>query len=170
MMNKTSISRLNLPLFLILLLLIAGFTSCGDDDRRESEETNLRLDSLSTALSEQRRKADSLEQLMQKGGVASEHSFFKGSKYDTIENPPEFVKQALREKPELIPAKAVLGGTMDYREIKILTDDWLMATYDDGHVQGKTIFQFELQEDGSVEFTPLASQNPAEDKREIPYE
>lgn len=169
-MNNTTNSTYNLPFVFSLLLLMTGFMSCGDDDRREREETNLRLDSLSTALEEQRRRADSLELLMQKGEVASEHNLFTERKYDTIDNPPEYIKQALREKPELIPAEAVLGGTMDYREIKILTDEWLLATYDDGHIQGKTIFRFEVQEDGSVEFSPLATRKPAEENREIPYE
>ncbi len=51
--------------------------------------------------------------------------------------------------------KAVLGGTMEFREVKVITEDWVLAIYDDGHVQGKSIFEYKLQPDGEIEFSKL---------------
>lgn len=170
MMNRNVLNLIVKYFFLIFLIAIIAVGCENDDNRREREEMNMRLDSLSTALKEQQQKADSLQQLMQKGALADEYTVMFGRKYDSIDNPREFIKNALREQPELIPLDPVLGGTMDYRNIKILTEDWVIATYDDGHVQGKTIFRYNLRQDGRMEFTPVVSHRPAPEEEEIPYD
>ena len=77
-----------------------------------------------------------------------------------ITNPEEFIKNSLREKIELIPLKAVLGGTMHFGSIQILGSEWLIADFDDGHIQGKAIYKYKLNNKGDLEFELLNSIGP----------
>ena len=77
-----------------------------------------------------------------------------------IANPGEFIEKSLRKKTELIPLKAVLGGTMHFGNIQLLSSDWLIADFDDGHVQGKGIYKYKLNNKGELEFELLSSLGP----------
>ena len=144
---------------LILSLIFTSFLACQDNEG-QMEETELKLDSLSQELTEYKRKSDSLKQLLERGDLATGFPVFYGKEFDTIENPEEFIANQLKEHPEKIPMDAVLGGTMQFRQIQVLTEDWVLAVYDDGHVQGSSIFEYELQPDGSLEFSHVASRMP----------
>ncbi|TFV94372.1 hypothetical protein E4S40_10120 [Algoriphagus kandeliae] len=74
-----------------------------------------------------------------------------------IENPVEFVDSSLRAAPELIPLKAVLGGTMHFSKIQLLSKCWLIADYEDGHILGRSLYEFELQENGKLKFKLIQS-------------
>lgn len=123
-------------------------------------EENARLDSLSVKLHKQELKNDSLNRLLEKSDLAGGYKIFFGRKFDSIQNPETYVTEALGQQKELIPLKAVLGGTMDYRKVQLLTEDWLLAIYDDGHVQGKTIFEYDIQPDGKIIFKEIATKRP----------
>ncbi len=77
-----------------------------------------------------------------------------------ISNPAEFIVNTFREKTELIPLKAVLGGTMYFRNIQLLGSEWLIADFEDGHVQGKAIYRYKLNKIGQLEFELLDSIGP----------
>ena len=139
-------------------LLFISLLSCNDDEK-ELKKFEQELDSLSRELTQQKQLSDSLSNLLQNGDMGSEYSVFYGRKFDTIENPEEYISEKLKKQPEKIPLKPVVGGQMQYRQIKVLTEDWVLAVYDDGHIQGKSIFQYKLQPDGSMEFTEIASQS-----------
>ena len=151
----------NSPLKKILTLSLAfsSFFACQDNDR-QMEDTELMLDSLSRELSEYKKTSDSLEALLERGVLATGFPVFYGPGFDSIENPEEYIANSLKEHPEKIPLDAVLGGTMQFRQVQVLTEDWVLAVYDDGHVQGKSIFEYELQPDGSIEFSHVASRMP----------
>ncbi len=146
---------------LILLFLGAVLLGCNDRER-DLEEKELQLDSLSRELAKYKRTSDSLKALIEKGDIAAEYPIYFGGKFDTIENPKEFIRNSLKEQPEVIPLKAEVGGTMAFREVKVLTEDWVLGTYDDGHVQGKSIYRYKLQPDGTLNFTLIASRDPQE--------
>lgn len=77
-----------------------------------------------------------------------------------IEEPEAYIKNALLEKTDLIPMDAVLGGTMHYNNIQLLGNKWLIADFEDGHVYGKAIFEYELRDQDEVHFKIIAlSQN-----------
>jgi hypothetical protein len=42
----------------------------------------------------------------------------------------------LRKHTELLPDKAILGGTMRFAEIRVISDRWVLAGIDDGHIDG----------------------------------
>lgn len=144
---------------LFLSLIFSSLLACQDNDR-EMEETEIMLDSLSRELTEYKQKSDSLKQLLEKGDLATGFPVYYGRGFDTIENPEEFIANQLKEHPEKIPMDAVLGGTMQFRQVQVLTEDWVLAVYDDGHVQGTSIFGYELQPDGSLEFSHVATRMP----------
>jgi hypothetical protein len=59
-----------------------------------------------------------------------------------LEDPPNEIDQSLRERPEFIPYKGVLGGTMHFQHIFILNDKWVYATFEDGHIGGSAVFEY----------------------------
>lgn len=160
MMNKPNfMALLKLPLSLILLLLL--FTGCQDKER-EMEDTEMRLDSLSQELAKYKKTSDSLKALIEKGDIAANYPIYFGKEFDSIEDPKEFIKAALKKQPERIPLEPVVGGSMQFREVKVLTNDWVLGIYDDGHIQGKSIYSYKLQPDGRLKFTHVTSAEPEE--------
>jgi hypothetical protein len=142
-----------------LTLLIFSFSGCENEDRKLEERT-AELDSLSAELTRQQQTIDSLQSLMENSEIAAGYPVFFGRKFDTIENPKEYISNSLKQQKNLIPLDAVLGGTMDFRKVDVLTEDWVLAIYDDGHIQGKSIYEYELQEDGEVRFREVISKLP----------
>lgn len=145
-------------LLIILPILLAG---C-QNEQREVENMETVLDSLSRALEAETSRNDSLMQIRSAEGSTNDIPVYFKREFDTIENPESYIANALRQQREKIPIEAVLGGNMEYRQIEVLTEDWVLAVYDDGHVQGKSIFKYELQKDGTLKFTEIASRLPNE--------
>lgn len=142
--------------FLTLFLLV--LYSCRNDEG-ESQEMKAKMDALVRKVETQEQRNDSLQTLLESCDRTSMQVYF-GKTFDSIPNPEIFIKEALREQQELIPIDAVLGGNMEFRQVEILSEDWVMAIYDDGHVQGKSIFKYELQPNGELKFTELVSRLP----------
>lgn len=70
---------------------------------------------------------------------------------DTVEQ----LRQDLMEHPELIPFEGRLGGTMDFydpQRIRVLSDRWVYAEFDDGHSQGAMLLEYERTGDGAIEW------------------
>lgn len=142
-----------------MTLLYLTLFGC-QDDTREAEALSAEADSLSTQLAEQRQIIDSLQAVMKINGAAARSPIYFKREFDTIPNPEAYIANALERQKELIPLDAVLGGTMEFRQVQILTEDWVLAVYDDGHIQGKSIFEYELQPDGNVRFSEVTSKLP----------
>jgi len=64
--------------------------------------------------------------------------------------------------PELIPYKGVLGGTMHFHEpaILILAPGWVLAPFDDGHISGHMLLEYEVDDDGTITWHVLRAQLP----------
>jgi len=77
-----------------------------------------------------------------------------------IPNPEEYVKITLRKKIELISIKAVLGETVRFGNIKLLGSKWLIADFNDGHIEGKAIYNYKLNQKGQLEFELFTSIGP----------
>ena len=73
------------------------------------------------------------------------------------EDTENFIVNALRERTDLIPLKPVLGGTMRFVRIQLLGEKWLIADYEDGHIRGRSIYEYRFNEDGEVDFRKIAS-------------
>lgn len=68
-----------------------------------------------------------------------------------------FIIQELRKQTGKIPIEPVLGGKMEFRKIKVLSERWVFATYDDGHIEGKSIYEYDILPGRKVLFTELLS-------------
>ena len=142
---------------LTLLILISLFVlSCTEFNR--TENLIAEVDSLKI-------KNDSLAKVLNKQKPESNYWF--DAQYDGIKliengisDPAELIENTLREKTELIPLKAVLGGTMNFGKIQILSSEWLIAEFDDGHVRGRGIYKYMLNNNGELEFNLLNSIGP----------
>lgn len=144
--------------FTLIFLAVIG---CKNEDR-EIENRNAELDSLSNELTQQQELNDSLQYMMEKSELATGFPIYFGREFDTISNPEEYISNALKAQNDKIPAEAVLGGTMKFRQVQVLTEEWVLAIYDDGHIQGKSIFEYELQPNGEIEFSEVASKQPGQ--------
>lgn len=143
---------------LILFLIPVAIFSCEAPDhapdlavkklRQENNRLQQQIDSLNTALQEAQSIQDYWFYPENEGAVFSE----KG-----IKNPKKAIEDALRGKPELIPMEAVLGGTMRFGNIEILSDKWVIADYDDGHVTGKSIYRYQLTNNKTFTFELMDS-------------
>lgn len=141
-----------------LALLFLATLGC-QNDQRELKEMEVALDSLSGVVELQQRQNDSLEQITRDFGAADLPVYFK-KEFDTIEDPRAFIVNSLQQQREKIPIDAVLGGNMEFRQVEVLTEDWVLAVYDDGHIQGKSIYEYELQPNGEIKFTEVVSKLP----------
>lgn len=139
-------------LFLTSLCIIG----CQTVDRTENLQT--KVDSL-------KMENDSLAKLI--NGQKPETNYWFHAQYDGgkliksgVENPEEFIENSLRENTELIPLKPVLGGTMNFGKVQILSSEWLIASFDDGHVEGRAIYKYKLNDKGELEFELLNAMLP----------
>ncbi|WP_029033709.1 hypothetical protein [Salinimicrobium terrae] len=142
-----------------LILFLVFFTGCKNDDR-EIQVDNSKIDSLSLELSRQEQLNDSLLSLRETAQNSIDHTVYFGKEFENINDPEEHIIEALKQQEDLIPIKAVLGGTMEFREVQVITEDWVLAVYDDGHVQGKSIYEYALQDNGEVKFIEITSKLP----------
>lgn len=142
----------------LTLLILTLFCVFGCTEINRTENLLAKVDSL-------KNKNDSLTKILTE--KKPEANYWFDAEYDGerliesgINNPTEFIEKNLREKTELIPLKAVLGGTMHFGNIQILSKEWLIADFDDGHVQGRAIYKYKLNEKGQLEFELLNSIGP----------
>ena len=145
-------------LFILLPSLL--LLSCADDNKDpEKENLTKKVDSLTTALEKEKEFADSLQTVFAANdSLQGGYPIFFGKKYEGIEDPEQFIENQLRNQPERIPLSPVVGGDMAFRKIDIISEKWLLAIYDDGHIQGKAIMEYELLPNGTVKYSIVATQ------------
>ncbi len=145
-----------LPKMALWLLFFGALSSCNNQNR-ELESKNQEIDSLSQELTQKRQLIDSL----QNRPVITEDQetipVYFGKEFEDIQDPKKHITEALKQQKDLIPLDPVLGGTMEFRQVQVITENWVLAVYDDGHVQGKSIFEYELQENNKITFKEVAS-------------
>jgi|AntRauTorcE11898_2_1112593.scaffolds.fasta_scaffold42517_1 hypothetical protein len=69
-----------------------------------------------------------------------------------LENPHETLLNDLQSKREMITYEGVLGGQMQFRNVYLLTGKWLMAEFDDGHIQGYALLEFTVDSPENIEW------------------
>lgn len=149
------------------ILFIIGFLSLGcknDADKtenlaNETEPLILKNDSLKKEIQLLKSLNDSLIKISPEEKNYWFDPDFNGSHLTRqgITNPEKFVENALRKRADLFPAKAVLGGTMNFLKIQLLGNRWVIADYSDGHIQGRSIYEYRINEKNELAFKMLAS-------------
>ncbi|MGI6451468.1 MAG: DUF4362 domain-containing protein [Desulfitobacteriia bacterium] len=80
----------------------------------------------------------------------------------SIDNTPDhqkYIINDLMQHPELIPYDGVLGGTMgfyDPESIQVLSDRWVFAGFDDGHINGYMLLSYRIN-DGKISWEVIDS-------------
>ena len=71
----------------------------------------------------------------------------------------DIISDLMRHK-ELIPYKGSVGGTMNFYsedQIRILTNKWVLAYFEDGHNGWYLLLEYEVTSDGKIKWKALAS-------------
>ena len=76
-----------------------------------------------------------------------------------LTDPVKDIIADLKKHRELIPYKGVLGGTMEFydREIWILNNKWVFAYFEDGHIGGYLLLEYNISNDGKIEWKRITS-------------
>jgi len=151
----------------ISILLIVGFLalSCKDEVTKSENlpdikaQLTLKNDSLEKEIVLLKSLNDSLINTNQSAENNWFDKDFNGAHFTRqgIANPEEFVEKALKKRTDLIPSDAVLGGTMSFGKIQLLGNRWVIADYSDGHIQGRSIYEYRLNDKKELIFKVLAS-------------
>ena len=135
--------------YILLILLAVSFINCSNNGDHQLEK---RLDKISAT-------NDSLQQIIDHSNINSNDStlaFWKFYKMG-IEKPRAFIEIEFRTRTNLIPIEPVLGGTMRFTKVVVLADNWIVGIYEDGHIRGKSLYKYELQQDTTLHFKRLFS-------------
>lgn len=69
---------------------------------------------------------------------------------------PQIILEDLLNQSDLIPYEGVLGGSMFVSEAWVLTDQYAMATFEDGHVMGTMLLEYQV-DSGAISWKVVAS-------------
>lgn len=76
------------------------------------------------------------------------------------DEPLSVIKADLQSKPELIPYKAELGGTLGFYDpggIRVLNDKWVIASFEDGHIGGYLFLRYTIEEGANIKWEVIDS-------------
>ena len=75
-----------------------------------------------------------------------------------VADPESRLRRDLAQQPELIPHEPVLGGEMYFvpEGIHALNDRWVLATFEDGHVRGQLLLEYDISH-GNVTWQVIES-------------
>lgn len=143
---------------LIIIIFFFSILSC----EKQNHKDNLVFEKLNSENNFLKRKNDSLNRELKKANLKGNYWFdveYEGVNFVNkgINDPEKYIENALRQKTELIPLKPTLGGKMIFDNILILGEEWIIADYSDGHVEGRTIFSYKLNNKDKLEFKILKS-------------
>jgi hypothetical protein len=77
-----------------------------------------------------------------------------------LQDPIKDIVADLMKHKELIPYKGVLGGTMGFyyeNNIHILTPKWVFTYFEDGHIFGHMLLEYQVSNDGRISWRVIDS-------------
>lgn len=74
-----------------------------------------------------------------------------------LANPVPQLRGSLEAHPELIPYKAVLGGTMGFEDIVFLRPPFVFAGFEDGHIEGHMLLEYQVLDNSRISWKRLWS-------------
>lgn len=141
---------------IILVSVFFSILSCAEVEKNKNLSST-EIDSLNITIEKLRNENSSLRKDLMEKSAETNYWYandFEGRKLmdQGIINPSEYIADQIKDQPEIIPMKAVLGGKMHFLNVQILGREWIIADYEDGHVLGKALFQYKVNKDGKVDF------------------
>jgi len=152
---------------LVVVLVFGGGYSMGSSGRSTletqlaktkqlQEDMNRQVAAVRFAADRQKQELESVKKKIETIRIPDDRTI-ADLKSEGFENPTELMDD-LRNHPEMIPVKAVLGGTMAFTAIRIVNGQWIYAEYEDGHIAGSSIFAFRHRLDGTIQWDNIASE------------
>lgn len=145
----------------IVFCLFLLVSACKESPKNTTiEENSSEITKLNHKLLTLEKERDSLLLLLD-GNSSNRITWFgdmeaKSFKDMGIENPKSYLSETLQNNPSAIPLNGVLGGTMFFTDIEVLSTKWIIASYEDGHIMGRSIFTYKINpETLEVEFSVL---------------
>lgn len=132
----------------LLIFSCAFLLNCSN--KAEEKKAEIKIEDLETRVNELQLKNDSLAEEIEL--MKSRDPITFPEAFDSIPNPEEFIVEALKNQPELIPEEGVLGGTMQFINAEILNHRFIWAEFEDGHINGEALYSYKLSENGEPEF------------------
>ena len=136
----------------LLIISIVAFYSCNEGGIQKDVASGT-IDSLKAENDSLKLELSNREQNIQLADTGS----YTQSNRSEGKDQKKFVAESLRKKPELIPLAPILGGAMHFGEINVISDDLLIADYEDGHIMGQTLYEYEVLKTGEVKFKAIRS-------------
>lgn len=139
--------------FILLTIFAFLFSSCTEkcDNTTELQQIEMLKAELTTAESE-------LENLRKSKAELDKLCYWLSDDYFELDKSLiAKVDNAFRLRTDLIPTKPVLGGTMYFSNVTIISTNWLMAEFEDGHIMGRAIYRYEISQD-AINFKLLDKQ------------
>ncbi len=72
-----------------------------------------------------------------------------------LPDPATDIAADLSIRKDLIPFEGVLGGTMEFYDIHVLTSRWVLAHAEDGHVAGHLLLEYKVSDTGKISWKVL---------------
>lgn len=77
-----------------------------------------------------------------------------------LADPVQALTSDLKKHKELIPYSGVNGGTMSFygdNSVWILTSKWVLAYFEDGHISGYMLLEYNISNNGVISWKKIAS-------------
>ena len=77
-----------------------------------------------------------------------------------LSDPEEDLISDLVQHRELIPYEGVMGGTMGFyakKDIHVLTARWILASFEDGHIGGCMLLEYQVSPEGEIQWNVLSA-------------
>lgn len=77
-----------------------------------------------------------------------------------LENPEKEIRADLMKHNELIPFKGIMGGNMRFlseRDIYVLSTSWVRAYFEDGHIYGWILLEYQISDGGKIQWKVINS-------------
>ena len=161
------VTRLNriMATSLVVLLLVVSIKGYRDSAaKKRLLQENARLQSalaLVEGVAERRKgQADSLHAELAPLSPSVHSLFVKEFQKKGLREPVADLVADLQRHPELIPFPGLPGTPMKFYDagrIRVLSHRWVYAPFDDGHVSGEGIFEFEVAPGGKITWRTLTA-------------
>jgi hypothetical protein len=145
--------------FFVLFIDVNGkLDQARNEFKKKTEKYNNEKDELISENKKLKRIESSIKNISE-NSIYLYSNDIKDMKEKGLSNPVQDIISNLMKHNELIPYKGVLGGTMRFyeKEIRILTNKWVLAYFEDGHIGGYLLLEYDISNDGKINWKRIAS-------------
>lgn len=119
---------------------------------RESDYTRLTQQYL-----ELKHSRDSLDATLRRMDPLDENALDR-MRESGLQDPVRDLTADLERHNELIPYSGVLGGTMRFTQVRVLSSRYALAAFEDGHVSGEALLEYGVSPGGKISWKVVGSQ------------